>query len=115
MCTVSNITDYGQRKVWPNPDDWKHVWPVVTPQEPYRSPPRPFPRTIPLKIEPNPFTSEEVQKIKDFLKLIEAAEEFDKAANQPECPDPEKLIWLQKLRERQSAIEKMIETLEKDN
>jgi hypothetical protein len=50
-----------------------------------------------------------------FLKLVKAAEEFDKKANQPHCEDPEKIKLLHAIEERLERIEEAHKRLEERN
>lgn len=43
------------------------------------------------------------------MKLVEAAKEFDKKTGQPDCVDPQKDAWLQKVLDRLDAIEKKLD------
>lgn len=111
MCVVSNISDYGKQHVWPNPDDWK--WKLPLAPGPYT--PEPFfpHQTIPVKVEPNPFSKEEVERIREFLKLLEMAKKVDEMTGQADCPDPEKAAWVKKLAERLDGIESKLKQKEK--
>lgn len=78
MCTASSIGDYG-RKMWPSPlpdpyDGWK-----------------PFPV---FPITPAPYSWPTKEQFEEFLKLMRAAREFDKATGQADCPSEEKTGWI---------------------
>jgi hypothetical protein len=90
--------------MWPNPDDWKRYTPS----------PDDWSLTPAHKIQVvtlDPFTPAERDKIKAFLKLIEDAKRLDVLADQPDCPDPEKVEWLNKLEERLVAIEAVLDRI----
>lgn len=40
-----------------------------------------------------------------FQRLVKQAEEFDKAAGQPDCVDPEKEAWMKRVEERLEKLE----------
>lgn len=81
MCVVSMVTDHYSRR-WPTPK-----WEDVT--FPH------YPNTLPST--PALPTPAEYQ---DFLELVRKAREYDKRTNQPDCPDAEKLKWMDELEQR---------------
>jgi len=94
--------DYGRREFWPGLPP-ASPWPFtpgdpVAPQEPYQpwSPLPPIPPAI---------TDDH---LKAFLKLVEAAKEYDRKTGQPECEDPEKAQILERIMDRLGAIEKKL-------
>ena len=89
MCSVSAIMDYGRRDIWPD---------ITT------SPSQPFVPFQPF-VPPVPVGTPE-QKLREFLKLYEAAEEYDRKTAQPDCEDPMKMQVLVRILERLDEIEK---------
>lgn len=87
MCSVSAVMDYG-RMTWPN---------VVTPGWTWTEP-----------VKPNIPPAEERDAIRKFMELVEKAKEFDKAADQPHCEDPEKIKLLERIEQRLERIERML-------
>lgn len=69
MCVVSMISDWGRQQTWA---------PQV-PQTPWELP------YVPPAISP-----QDIEKIKEFLELLEQAKKFDEATKQPECTDDRK-------------------------
>lgn len=104
MCMVSMVSDYGSR-VWPNPQT-----------APYRSPWADYPilpNTLPPTDATRPYyppaiSPEDVRKIKEFLGIVEKAKEFDKMNEQPDCPDPKKVAYLESLEKRVEELEKRL-------
>lgn len=47
------------------------------------------------------------QKWREYKRLLDQAQKWDEIASQPDCVDPEKKIWIEK-------IDKLIELLEKE-
>ncbi len=80
MCVVSAILDYGRRQ-WPQ-YDWRVPTPVTPPVLP---------------------TADEWAQ---FRELLRKAAEFDKAARQPDCEDPEKAAWMRRMEDRLAELEK---------
>lgn len=81
MCVVSMVTDHYYHR-WPSPE-----WDEVT---------FPSPQQIP-SLPPSLPTPEEYN---NFLELVRKAREYDKRTNQPDCPDAEKLKWMDELEKR---------------
>lgn len=75
MCTVSNVGDYWERKIYPS-----------YPQEPIGQ-----------------WDKSEVERLKRDIKalkaLLKAAIEFDKATGQPECQHEDKIRLIRKMAE----------------
>lgn len=86
MCSTSAIMDYGSS----SPDFQRHL------QQPFN----PFhaPKT----------DNEAVDAIKRFIKLVDAARDFDRAAGEPDCEDPKKFEFMQQVLDRLTAIEKRL-------
>jgi hypothetical protein len=85
MCTTSMIYDHGyQHKPWDAPAP-----------APYWNQ-QPFP------------DREAAEAIKRFLKLLDAAKEYDKATGQPDCEDPKKAAFMTEVLDRLAAIEKRL-------
>jgi len=82
--------DYG-RKEWP---DLTPINPV--PWNPWEGTPLPV-----TPVGPVP----DLEALKKFRKLVETAKEFDEAANQPDCEDPEKIKFLEAVEARIKLLE----------
>lgn len=78
MCVVSMVTDHFYKR-WLTPE-----WSDVT-----------FPGALP-STHPLPTPVE----YHDFLELVRKAREYDKRTNQPDCPDAEKVKWMDELEQR---------------
>lgn len=98
MCAVSMIMDYGRRDFWPNQQPG-----VFPPQYPSL----PQPNWPPQYVPPLPPQTDEL-KLREFLKLYEAAKAYDRETAQPDCEDPEKTQVLQRILERLDEIEKRL-------
>jgi len=48
-------------------------------------------------------------KLEHFRRLQRYAEDFDKATDQPNCEDPEKVALLKRIEDRLTAIENKLE------
>ena len=90
MCMVSAVTGYG-RQTWPQP-----VYPHV--------PVHPSTSSQPVKIIEVPKVPTQ-KEWAEFLELVEKAKKFDELANQPDCEDPEKAAWMERIEERLAALE----------
>ena len=55
-------------------------------------------RTFPMDFWTTP-------KLDEFKKVIDAAQEFDKVADQPDCEDPVKMEWMKEVEERLAKLE----------
>jgi len=87
MCASSAIYDYGMRN-WPSLN-----WPQWTPSQ---------------TLIPNTTTEAERRALEAFRELVRKAEEFDAAANQPDCEDPAKATVMERVLARLEAIEKQL-------
>ena len=74
MCVVSMVTEHFHQK-----------WPTYPPH------PNTLPSTPALPTPAEYF---------DFLELVRKAREYDMRTNQPDCPDAEKLKWMDELEQR---------------
>lgn len=92
MCAVSAVMDYGMRH-----PPWQ-FYPPTVPSMPM-APPQPFP------------DPEAAEALKKFMKMVEAAKEFDAASKQPDCEDPKKMEFMKQVLDRLDAIEKRLQSL----
>lgn len=84
--------DYGRRDIWP-----QHTFmPTVAPHP-----------SLLDAIPPVPVGTPE-QKLREFMKLYEAAKEYDRKTAQPDCEDPAKMRVLERILERLDEIEKRL-------
>ena len=91
MCMTSMVYDYGrQNPPWQNPD------PGFTNPNHYRNPLQDL----------NDFEAREA--IKRFLKLLDAAKEYDEATKQRDCEDADKAKFMTEVLDRLAAIEKRL-------
>jgi len=88
MCVMSVVMDYG-RTTWPTVVS--PTWAPVNPISPTYAPPEQAPA--------------ERDAILKFMDLVRKAAEFDKAADQAHCEDPEKIKLLERIEQRLAAIE----------
>lgn len=112
MCMVSMVSDYGQKvgigniNITPGiglPEWWKQQ---ITPALPFPVVPDPsvyLPSVHTYPSLPEPVTNESV--LKEFLKLLKQAAQFDAATNQAECEDPKKTAFLKGILERVETID----------
>lgn len=90
MCMLSVVYDYGRQK-WPNPNPFTVTpTPWSPPSVQPLNPKRPLP------------THDEWEALKAAIK---AAREFDEAAGEAECEDPEKVAWFEEVDARLTALE----------
>jgi hypothetical protein len=106
------ITGMGQSS-WPDP---KTGYPFVMP--PYQMPPL-IMHTPPYDSVAIPENDNDNKKMiiwyESFKKLIEAAKEFDESTGQPDCIDPKKEEWLNKVEERiKQAVTQVIKELKEE-
>lgn len=87
MCVYSNTLDYG-RRTW----DVPQIYPSIMPTPAVYPPP-----------QPKPMPTD--KQWRAFLKLLEAAEAFDEEAGQPDCEDPEKAAWKQRIQDKLDALQ----------
>jgi hypothetical protein len=94
MCAVSAVLNHGINQ-WPLPERTPYEWHIQPPDD-----------MIPLKykVTKNP-QSPTAEQWAEFLKLVKAAKEFDKATGQPDCEDPAKDQWMKDMESRITAIE----------
>jgi hypothetical protein len=114
MCVVSAVMDYGHKQ-WPGlvPEPW--VNPMIPLTPPGATPFRPEDFIKLVKPEKDEGRLPTKTEIEAFLRLVEAAEKFDKIAQQPHCEDPEKIKLLRAIEERLERMEKrLVEQAEKD-
>lgn len=104
MCVVSNISDYGQKYVWPNPAS--PPWWEQTPVQPW--PPAVVVHPAPPPVKRDDLTVDEINKIREFLDLMDKARKFDIMTNQPDCQDEEKAQWETELRKRLERLEQFV-------
>jgi hypothetical protein len=102
MCVVSNVGDMG-RDMWPKPWDnqpWANPpWKTEPMPRPYEKP-VPMPGIdYPIPNLPKPYTGPTREQFEEFLKLLRAARDFDKATGQPNCEQDEKVKWIRELAE----------------
>lgn len=92
------ISDYG-RTAWPGVEGIPQpfIWNPLSQEEINRV--RELLQNMPSK-----------EEIDEFKRLLDKAREFDKVAKQPDCPDPEKVKWLEKL----ETLRKLIDDLNKE-
>lgn len=118
MCVVSSIMDYGR-------DQFPGLIPPAQPM-PWFTPAVPTPAVQPdpadlikqldlggvkkKKVE-NEGRLPTKEEIEAFLKLVKAAEEFDKRANQPHCEDPEKIKFLHAIEQRLADLERKVDEI----
>lgn len=95
MCMVSAVMDYGRRDMWP-PN--RLLGPAIQPW------PQPYPAS---PVPPVPKETPE-EKLREFLKMYEAAKEYDRKTEQPHCEDPAKMQVLDRILERLDEIEKRL-------
>lgn len=89
MCVFSMVSDWGRDR-WPQraePFDPTPTWPLV-----------PTPTFIPA-----PLPSKEDWE--EFKKLLDRAREYDKKNQESDCPDPEKVKWMQEVERRLVELE----------
>lgn len=85
MCIVSMVFDYGQ-KTWP--DTYPNI---PQPTTPYTLPASPN--------VPSP------EQWAEFKELVEKAKKFDELTSQPDCEDPKKQEWYDRMERRLAALE----------
>jgi hypothetical protein len=91
MCVVSAVTDHFRERVWPWIDN------PMLPNEPY-VPPVTFPYP-PTTVQPSiPMRVISEAEWLEYQRLKKAAEEFDKAHNQPHCEKADLEAWEEKVR-----------------
>lgn len=90
MCSVSAVLDYG----------------ISNPPWQYQTVPAMREVSLPLP------DREAAEAIKRFMKLVDAAKEFDVATKQPDCEDPEKVKFMTKVLDRLAAIERRLDSLQ---
>lgn len=95
MCTYSVNLDYG-RKIWDVPPSYPHIYPHPNVY------PTPVPTIYPV---PQPKRMPTRKEWDAFLKLLDQAEEFDEEAGQPDCEDPEKVAWKQRIQDKLDALQ----------
>ena len=95
MCSVSAVLDYGIQ----NPP-WKYTF---IPTTPYPT----IPDAVPVQMPDR----EAAEAIKKFIKMVEAAKEFDVVSRQPDCEDPIKAKFMTEVLDRLAAIEKRLQSL----
>jgi hypothetical protein len=113
MCTVSAIMDYGRRE-WPGLTPIVDPWinPLPPTSQPGATPFNPNDWIKIVKPEKDEGRLPTKAEMEAFLKLVKAAEEFDKKANQPHCEDPEKIKLLHAIEERLARLEQSHKRLE---
>lgn len=79
MCAMSMVFDYGR-----NNPPWQSI------------PTTPFPSDNSIE-----------EALKKYLKLVEAAREYDEAAKQKDCVDPKKEEFMEEVLKRLAAIKKV--------
>lgn len=96
MCSVSMVMDYGRKDFWPY---WQQQAPVPWIQQ--------YP---PNTLQPVPPVDAGIseERLRAFLKLYEAAKEYDAKTAQPDCEDPAKMQVLDRILERLDAIEQRL-------
>lgn len=92
MCSVSAVLDYGIS----NPP-WQYA-------------PKPFTGIPQPSVPPMP-DQEAAEAIKRFMKLVDAAKDFDVASKQPNCEDDNKARFMDEVLARLDAIEKRLQSL----
>ncbi len=90
MCVASMVSDYGQQQF----PDWRH-WQSL-PGNPV-TPSHPYPRDT--------FTPAEAERIRELMRLFQAAQEIDRVTGQPACQDPAKAQFERAVMDRLDAIE----------
>ena len=117
MCVVSQVMDYGR-------DAYPGLIPPAQPM-PWFTPAVPTPAVHPdpadlikqldlggvKKKAENEGRLPTKEEIEAFLKLVKAAEEFDKRANQPHCEDPEKIKFLHAIEQRLADLERKVDEI----
>ena len=106
MCVVSMINDYGRREFWPRPGDPWHDPFDIDPFKPGLpgSPLDPY-RKIPGDKLPPIDPAVDLERLREFQKLIEAAKQYDKKTKQPHCEDPEKAKVMEAVDARVKELE----------
>ena len=88
MCVYSAILDHGIDK-WTKPffEQQPNIWPA-DPKTP--APPNPY-------LSPTPAKTPTPEEIQDFIRLLEAAKQYDQKHGEPECELEEKKETLRRL------------------
>lgn len=93
MCTASMVYDYGRQS------------------PPWQTNPIPMPGLSMQQqfISPTPLPDTEARDaIKQFIKLLDNAKEYDRATKQPDCEDPAKAEFMKQILDRLDAIERRL-------
>lgn len=93
MCVYSMVIDQGRDR-WPDP--WR-THPPFRPEPPYVPP-----ITLPLSDKER----QELEELRAWKKLLEAAKAYDKVTGQPDCEDPGKVPFVDDILKRLDALEK---------